>query len=59
MEVLKILKAPEIFDKNYLIMVPNKSKRAVAPYLFDTLEDAKRFLDSIKPDPKEFWWNKD
>ncbi len=54
LEVLKILPAPEIFDRAYMIMVPAKkiSPTAVAPHFFDNLKEAQEFVNKYKEDKK-------
>ena len=54
LEVLKVLPAPAIFDRAYMIMVPAKkiSPTAVAPHFFDDLKEAQEFVDKYKEDKK-------
>ncbi len=58
MKPMTIYPAPAIFDRNFMIMVPNRTKGpgVVAPYFFDTQEEAQSFLDS---NATSYWWNSD
>lgn len=60
-QVRKILPAPAIFDKPFMVMMPNKSKGSgvVAPYLFDTREEAQKFLDAAEESLQKYWWDKE
>ena len=60
LEVLKILPAPAIFERAYMVMVPNKkiSPTAVAPHFFDDLIEAQKFLNKMS-EKKNYWWNKE
>ncbi len=61
-KMLSVLDAPDIFNKPYMVMVPNTKKGpdVCAPYLFDSKEEAEDFIRSLtKPVTDEYWWQKD
>ena len=60
MKTMTVLPAPAIFDRNFMVMAPSPKKGpdVVAPYLFDTVEEAQEFIDGLLH-KKRFWWNKE
>ncbi len=59
---LKVLKTPTtlLSYKPFMVMVPNKRKgeEAVAPYFFDTKEEASEFINKQLP-KVTYWWEQD
>lgn len=58
----KILNVPVgIFEKPFMVLIPNRSKgsNACAPYFFDTMTEAQKFLDSVPGKIPSYWWDKE